>query len=69
MLLAAEQVERQVLEFAAMPDGWLRLLGLLLLIPLCAAVIWMYRREGRVGARPWLRGVLAGAALWRACHL
>ncbi|MBN2448382.1 MAG: VWA domain-containing protein [Phycisphaerae bacterium] len=59
MLLAARQVEREVLEFAALPDGWLRLLGLLVPVALCGAAIWMYRRERRVGAEWLVREVLA----------
>lgn len=46
---------RSVFEFAGLPDGWLRLLGLLAFVGICYAVVWLYRREGRAGASPAVR--------------
>ncbi|MGB0717459.1 MAG: hypothetical protein ACPGXK_16400, partial [Phycisphaerae bacterium] len=42
-------------ELRNLPEGWLGLAGLLLIAGLCWAVIWMYRREGRMGASPGTR--------------
>ena len=58
-MLMAQQVQREVFEFAALPTGWLRLLGLLLLLTLGYVAVWLYRREARVGASPALRTLLA----------
>lgn len=57
MNLLASVTEQQysALELAGMPEGWLRLLGLLLLGGLGYAVFWLYGREARVGAPPGLR--------------
>jgi hypothetical protein len=51
-------IERR-LEFAAVPEGWLALGGLVALALMCWGVVWMYRREGRRGASPRVRAVLA----------
>ncbi|MCH7807597.1 MAG: VWA domain-containing protein, partial [Planctomycetes bacterium] len=52
--------EEFVTELRNLPEGWLGLAGLALLLALCWAVIWMYRREGRIGASKRVRMVLAG---------
>ncbi|HEY3243525.1 MAG TPA: hypothetical protein VGM03_09255 [Phycisphaerae bacterium] len=52
------RIERR-LEFAAVPEGWLALGGVVLLALLCWAVVWLYRREARRGASPRVRTVLA----------
>jgi len=54
------QQEEFVHEFRNVPEGWPALLGILLLIALGAAVIWMYRREGRIGATMRRRMFMAG---------
>lgn len=59
-LLATSTIDtRDAFEFAGMPGGWARLLGFALLVGLCYAVFWLYRREGRAGATPRLRLGLA----------
>ncbi|MBK8916023.1 MAG: VWA domain-containing protein [Phycisphaerales bacterium] len=60
MLLAVvTETQRQTFELPGLPGGWLRFVGLLAVGALCWAVVWMYRREARVGAPLWLRGSLA----------
>ncbi len=51
-------VERRF-EWAAIPEGWTALLMLAVGLFLCWAVVMMYRREGRKGATPGVRAVLA----------
>lgn len=60
-------------EFDAWPEGPWAVAGLALVVALCWAVVWMYRREGRIGATLRLRMVLAAircvviltlAAIW-----
>src|SRR5215831_18732276 len=67
MLLGTITDERRTaFEFAGLPDGWLRLLGLLVLAGVCYAVVWLYRREGRAGASVRVRialGVIRCAVL------
>lgn len=46
-------------EFLALPEGWMRLLGLVLAIGIVYGVFWLYTREGRVGASTRLRMGLA----------
>jgi hypothetical protein len=46
-------------EFLALPEGWTRLLGLVLAVGIVYGVFWLYSREGRVGASPRLRMGLA----------
>lgn len=67
------ETQRSVFEFAAAPAGWLALGGIALLLAMCYAVIWLYRRERRAGAsgrlRAWLAAsrclvVLGLAAIW-----
>jgi hypothetical protein len=67
MLLASISEQRySTPELAGLPEGWWKLLGLLLLIGLGYMVFWLYRREARVGAplrlRIWL-GCLRGTVL------
>ena len=68
MTLLASVTEQQYStpELAGLPEGWWRLLGLLLLIGLGYVVFWLYRREARVGAplrlRIWL-GCLRGSVI------
>lgn len=59
MLATVTEHQYTAAEFAGMPEGWRRLLGLLLLLCLGLAVFWMYRREARVGASAALRAWLA----------
>lgn len=54
-----EQEQRIVFELANMPEGWLRVCGLLLLTGLAYAVVWLYQRESRAGAGLRVRMVLA----------
>jgi hypothetical protein len=65
--------EELVREFAAVPYGWAAVGWLALLAVLLAAVVWMYRHEGRIGSTQRLRTALAGlrcavllalAAIW-----
>ncbi len=42
-------------ELAGLPEGWWRLLGLLVIGGLGCAIFWFYRREARVGAPAALR--------------
>lgn len=59
-LLADMTQERiEVFELAGMPVGWLRLLALGVLVSACFVVVWLYRREARVGAGVGLRMSLA----------
>jgi len=51
-------VERR-LEFAALPEGWTAVASLAVVMMLCWAVLWMYRREGRRGASATVRTGLA----------
>ncbi len=60
VLATISEQQRQAFELAGMPSGWLRLLGLLVLVGVCYAVIWLYRREARAGAGVRLRSLLAG---------
>lgn len=52
------EVERRP-EFAAVPEGWAAVGMLLLVAALLAAVVFMYRREGRAGASQRVRGIMA----------
>lgn len=73
ILAATTETQQRTLEFAGMPAGWLRLLGLLLVVALCYGVFWLYRREARGGTGHRLRMFLASlrcavivllAAIW-----
>lgn len=59
MLATIREEQRQVVELAGLPEGWLRALALLVLIGLCYVVVRFYRHEARVGAGPMLRRSLA----------
>ncbi len=48
-----------VTELRRAPEGWYALGAALLLFGLCWLVAWMYRREGRIGATPRARMVMA----------
>lgn len=54
----SQELIRQ-LEWSGAPQGWLRLLGLALVVAGLYAVFWLYRREGRTGASPRVRFTLA----------
>ncbi len=51
--------EQFVTELRHLPEGWPALLSLGLVLALCAAVVWMYRHEGRAGATLRTRMMLA----------
>ena len=61
--VSAAITPREEVEFAyelsRLPEGWLAVGGLALAIGLCWLIVWMYRREGRIGAGPRLRTWLA----------
>ena len=59
--MVAQAVERHIAEpgFAAMPEGWGRLVGLALLVGALALVFLLYRRESRSGAGRGVRRTLA----------
>jgi hypothetical protein len=61
MLASVTEQQYRTPELAGLPEGWWRLLGLLLLLGLGYLVFWLYRREARVGAplrlRMWLGGL------------
>ncbi|MHC4695125.1 MAG: hypothetical protein ACYTFA_00100 [Planctomycetota bacterium] len=48
-----------VTEFRNLPEGWLAVLGLGFALAVLWAVVWMYRREGRIGASTRRRMILA----------
>jgi hypothetical protein len=56
---AARSEEEYVTELRHVPEGWLAVAGLALVVALCWAVAWMYRSEGRIGASPRVRALLA----------
>ncbi len=51
--------ETFVTELRHLPEGWPAVVGLVLLGALLWAVVWMYRREGRIGASAGVRMFLA----------
>ena len=59
-MLLAKVTETSEFQFAGMPAGWLRLLGLMLLIALAYLIVWLYQREARAGAALALRMAMAG---------
>src|SRR5215510_14380951 len=59
LLATVSQESRTAFEFAGLPEGWGRLMALALLVGLCYAVVWLYRREGRAGASLRVRAGLA----------
>jgi hypothetical protein len=67
LLATVTETQYSTPELAGLPEGWWRLLGLLLLIGLGYVVFWLYRREARVGAplrlRMWLGCVRAAVIL------
>ncbi|MBW7904305.1 MAG: VWA domain-containing protein [Phycisphaerae bacterium] len=60
LLATVIEQQQQRFELAGLPPGWLRLLGVLILVGLCVVVIWLYRHEARSAAPPRLRMTLAG---------
>jgi hypothetical protein len=44
-----------VTELRRMPEGWYAVGALALTVGVCWLVLWMYRREGRIGASPRIR--------------
>ncbi len=52
------EVERR-LEFAALPSGWWTVATMIIAAVLVYAIIWFYRREGRIGASLRVRMVMA----------
>ena len=60
LLAIVSEQQYSTAELAGLPEGWWRLLGLLLLLGLGYAVFWLYRREARVGAPLRLRVGLGG---------
>ncbi len=56
---ASRENETFVTELRAMPEGWWALSGLVLLGLMLWAIVWMYRREGRLGATMRVRMFLA----------
>jgi len=56
---ATRDEEEFVYEFAAAPEGWWRVGGLLLIGALLWVVVWMYRHEGRAGSTRKMRTGLA----------
>lgn len=59
LLAQVTEEQRTAVELAGMPEGWLRLGALLLLVAVLAAVVRLYRAESRVGASFQLRFSLA----------
>jgi hypothetical protein len=51
--------EEFVTELRNVPEGWFAVAGLAIVIAACWAVVWMYRREGRIGASERVRMALA----------
>ena len=60
-MLLADIVNEHVIpiELARLPHGWMALFGVIALAALCYLVVWMYRREGRVGSGLRVRILLA----------
>lgn len=60
-LLAAipREEEEFVTELRHIPDGWWAVCAAAAVVLICAAVAWMYRHEGRRGAAPRVRVVMA----------
>lgn len=56
---ASRDEETFVTELRHTPEGWTAIAGIALLGVLLWAVVWMYRREGRVGASTSVRMLLA----------
>ncbi len=52
------QVERR-LEFAALPSGWWTVVTMIVAALLVYAIVWFYRKEGRIGASMRVRMVMA----------
>jgi len=52
--------EEFVTELRNVPEGWLGLAGLAVVVALGWAVVWMYRHEGRRGASRRVRTIMAG---------
>lgn len=59
-LAVITETRRQTFELPGLPQGWLAFAGLVLVAAMCYGVVWMYRREARVGAGLPLRLFMAG---------
>lgn len=57
--IAARDVEDFVTELRNLPEGWWFVAALAAAVGICWIVGWMYQREGRVGASPRVRTLLA----------
>ncbi|MDO8631097.1 MAG: hypothetical protein Q7R41_11455 [Phycisphaerales bacterium] len=53
--LATADAATYVTELRRIPEGWYAVGALALAVGVCWLVIWMYRREGRIGASPRVR--------------
>ncbi len=56
---ATRDEEEFVTELRHLPEGWLMVGCLALIVAVCWGVVWMYRREGRIGATLRTRMILA----------
>jgi len=59
LTIAARDGEEYVTELRELPEGWLGVAALAVLLAICGTVWWMYRREGRGGASTRVRLVMA----------
>ncbi len=57
--VATRDEESFLTELRYLPQGWLGVGGFVLFVAICWAVVWMYRREGRIGASYRIRMGLA----------
>lgn len=58
-MVPAREVEEFVYELARRPEGWWAVGAFALTIAMLAAVVWMYRHEGRIGSSVGMRTALA----------
>ncbi len=56
--IGSRDVEDFVTEFQRLPTGWFAAGGIVLLVAICWAIVWMYRSEGRIGSTPRTRLLL-----------
>jgi hypothetical protein len=57
--ISSRENETFIIELRNVPDGWWAMGGVVLLGLLLGCVVWMYRREGRLGASMRVRMILA----------